>query len=171
MLYIGRTPLFAHARASEGVGWVAPVAGIAETAQNQRCEGTEGEATKLLLGPMLRYVDSQRATIWVETDEACEVEVLNFFAHTFEVAGHHYAVVAIDGLERGQTYPYTVSLDSERVWPEAESAYPPSAIRTTAAGETEPVVSFLGVASGRIYRIASAIHPSAFARRLPVRGR
>ena len=31
---------------------------------------------ELLVGPLLRYVDERRATIWVETDRACEVAVL-----------------------------------------------------------------------------------------------
>jgi hypothetical protein len=30
----------------------------------------------LVLGPMLRYVSDTEATIWVETDEPCEVAVL-----------------------------------------------------------------------------------------------
>ncbi len=30
----------------------------------------------LLIGPMLRYVDDTAATIWLETDGACLVEVL-----------------------------------------------------------------------------------------------
>ncbi len=30
----------------------------------------------LILGPMLRYVSQTEATVWVETDEPCEVEVL-----------------------------------------------------------------------------------------------
>lgn len=47
----------------------------------------------LILGPMLRYVGESEATVWVELDGACEVEVLGRTAPTFEVAGHHYALV------------------------------------------------------------------------------
>ena len=30
----------------------------------------------LVLGPMLRYVDEEVATLWVQTDAACEAEIL-----------------------------------------------------------------------------------------------
>ena len=30
----------------------------------------------LILGPLLRYLDEHKATVWVETDAPCEVEVL-----------------------------------------------------------------------------------------------
>lgn len=30
----------------------------------------------LVLGPMVRYVDSEFATIWLQTDAACDVEIL-----------------------------------------------------------------------------------------------
>ena len=84
----------------------------------------------LLLGPLLRYVDETQATVWVETDSACEVEVLGRSEPTFCVGGHHFALVAIEGLEPGSETPYEVRLDGERVWPESASAFPPSAIRT-----------------------------------------
>ena len=45
----------------------------------------------LILGPMLRYVSQTEATVWVETDEPCEVEVLGERDQTFCVNGHHYA--------------------------------------------------------------------------------
>ena len=84
----------------------------------------------MVLGPLLRYVDSEQATVWVETNAPCEVEVLGRTATTFCVYGHHYAVVCIDGLEPGASYPYEVRLDGERAWPEADSEFPPSVIRT-----------------------------------------
>jgi phosphodiesterase/alkaline phosphatase D-like protein len=68
--------------------------------------------------------------VWVETDRACEVEVLGHGARTFEVAGHHYALVAITGLEPGRGYEYTVALDGAQRWPEPASPSPPSRIRT-----------------------------------------
>ncbi|MGK2933021.1 MAG: DUF7800 domain-containing protein, partial [Solirubrobacterales bacterium] len=55
----------------------------------------------LVLGPMLRYADPNEATVWVETDEACEVEVLEQNTTTFCVAGHHYAILILEGLEAG----------------------------------------------------------------------
>jgi PhoD-like phosphatase len=85
---------------------------------------------KLILGPLLRYVGETDAVIWVEADEACEVEVLGHAAPTFCVCGHHYALVIVDGLEPGSTREYEVALDGERRWPEADTEFPPSVIRT-----------------------------------------
>ena len=84
---------------------------------------------KLILGPMLRYLDESQATIWVETDVPCEVEVLGRKEPTFCVEDHHYALVPITGLEPGETYAYEVRLDGEVRWPEADSEFPPSTIR------------------------------------------
>ncbi|MBC6457613.1 alkaline phosphatase D family protein [Actinomadura sp. HBU206391] len=86
--------------------------------------------TRLVLGPLLRHVDDRAATVWVETEQPCEVRVLDSTAHTFTVHGHHYALVEIDGLEPGSDTPYEVALDGEKVWPEPESNFPPSRIRT-----------------------------------------
>ncbi len=85
---------------------------------------------ELILGPMVRYLDDCSATVWVETDAACEVDVLGRRERTFCAEGHHYAIVPITGLEPGGTYPYEVVLDGERRWPLADSRFPPSAIRT-----------------------------------------
>ena len=52
----------------------------------------------LVLGPLLRHVSDTQATVWVETDEACEVEVLGHREKTFRVEGHHYAVVCVEDL-------------------------------------------------------------------------
>ncbi|TDD71201.1 alkaline phosphatase D family protein [Actinomadura rubrisoli] len=92
--------------------------------------------TALVLGPHLRHVSVHTATIWVETDRACEVRVVNgehgldASARTFTVHGHHYALVEIDGLDGGARIPYEVVLDGETVWPEAASEFPASQIRT-----------------------------------------
>ena len=85
---------------------------------------------ELIVGPMLRYLSDREATIWVETDAPSEVEVLDHRARTFEVHGHHYAIVAIDGLDPGETYEYSVALDDEVKWPESSRRFPPSRIRT-----------------------------------------
>ncbi len=85
---------------------------------------------QLILGPMLRHLGERDATLWVETDGPCEVEILGHRARTFEVYGHHYAIVCLDGLEPGTTYEYTVKLDGEEKWPEPDSDLPPSRIRT-----------------------------------------
>ena len=91
-------------------------------------------APALIIGPLLRYVDEHRATIWVETDRACTVRVTGAGAPhevpTWSVHGHHYALVVIDGLEPATTYQYQVELDDTKVWPEPDSDFPPSIIRT-----------------------------------------
>jgi hypothetical protein len=87
----------------------------------------------LVLGPLLRHVSETEATVWVETDAPCEVEVLGHRERTFRVEGHHYAVVCVDGLEPASRYEYEVRLDGEVRWPEPGSELPPSAIRTVDA--------------------------------------
>ena len=84
----------------------------------------------LVLGPLLRYVSDTEATVWVETDAPCEVAVLGRSASTFTVAGHHYALVVLDGLAPGSTLPYEVHLDGVPCWPPADDPYPPCVIRT-----------------------------------------
>jgi phosphodiesterase/alkaline phosphatase D-like protein len=93
-------------------------------------------APVLILGPLLRYVGETAATVWVETDRACQVRVLDHEAATFEVAGHHYALVLVDGLQPGQAYEYQVSLDGSVAWPEPDTRLPPSVIRTLDPGRT-----------------------------------
>ena len=58
----------------------------------------------LVLGPLLRYADASEAVVWVESDAACEVEVLGCRTRTFRVGDHHYALVHVTGLEPGNTY-------------------------------------------------------------------
>jgi hypothetical protein len=84
----------------------------------------------LIVGPLLRYVGEREATIWVETDAACEVEILGRSERTFEVEGHHYALVPIDGLEPGSVTEYEVALDGAVKWPDPKLDFPPSVIRT-----------------------------------------
>jgi hypothetical protein len=89
---------------------------------------------RLLLGPLLRHIGERDATIWVETDAACEVVVQAGGAggreRTFAVAGHHYALIAVTGLEPASSTPYQVHIDGDAVWPEPGSTFPPSRIRT-----------------------------------------
>jgi hypothetical protein len=92
--------------------------------------------TDLVLGPLLRYVSTTEATIWVETDSPCEVEVLGHREPTFGVAGHHYALVRLEGLEPGDSYEYEVKLDGERRWPEPGAELPPSAVQAFAPGRS-----------------------------------
>lgn len=103
----------------------------------------------LLIGPLLRHVDQVSATVWVETDSACTVRVRTpgsaeslAEARTFHVGGHHYALVIIEGLTAGSTTPYEVLLDSDVVWPDPDTPYPPSRIRTP--GRNGPFVVAFG---------------------------
>src|SRR5512142_2615467 len=94
---------------------------------------TDG-APELKVGPLLRYVAETEATIWVETDRACQVEILGHQAQPFEVAGHHYALVMVGDLQSGKEYEYQVALDGAVRWPEPDSDFPPSVLRTTDLG-------------------------------------
>jgi hypothetical protein len=86
--------------------------------------------SKLVVGPLLRFVSDTEATVFVETDKPCEVEILGRTEPTFRVEGHHFALVRLEGLEPGSRHTYEVRLDAERRWPEPGSELPPSAIRT-----------------------------------------
>ena len=92
-----------------------------------------GMTPNLILGPLLRHVGSTDATVWVETDSPCEVEVRvegsPHRSHTFRVERHHYALVRITDLEPGSSYEYAVALDGERIWPAPGYGFPPSRIR------------------------------------------
>ena len=95
---------------------------------------------RLLLGPVLRHVGETTATVWVQTDRPAEVEVLGCTARTFEVLGHHYALVEVHGLPRGSGTTYQVHLDGQRVWPREGSAWPASRIRTRGGSGAKRVV-------------------------------
>jgi hypothetical protein len=84
----------------------------------------------LVLGPLLRYISATEATVWVETDQACEVEILGHSDTTFCVDGHHYALICLTDLKPGSSQRYEVKLDGELAWPPAQSDFPPSVIRT-----------------------------------------
>ena len=86
-------------------------------------------AARLILGPLLRYVGSETATVWVETDAPAEVDVLGRRARTFHVSGHHYALVVVDELQPGAVTPYEVLVDGSIAWPLPDGR-PPSAIHT-----------------------------------------
>ncbi|MEV0095142.1 alkaline phosphatase D family protein [Streptomyces sp. NPDC050738] len=106
--------------------------------------------TALRLGPLLRYVDWERgesATVWVEADRPCTAEVrcedgAGGSARTFQIAGHHYALIPVTGLRPDSDHPYEVRLDGARVWPLEESAFPVSTIRTPAPSADTVRVSF-----------------------------
>ncbi|QDH11166.1 alkaline phosphatase family protein [Nocardioides dongxiaopingii] len=96
--------------------------------------------TSLVLGPLLRHVDEVSASIWVEVDGPARVRVTteggpSAEAASFAVHGHHYAMVCLDGLERGRRYPYVVTVDDEVVWPDPGSDLPPSVVPTLDHGK------------------------------------
>jgi hypothetical protein len=99
---------------------------------------------ELILGPLLRYAGSQDAIVWVETDSPCEVGVVvgdsTQRSRTFRVGDHHYALVHVTNLAPGTHYEYEVSLDGEKRWPEPDSPFPPSVIRTRGDGEAVKLV-------------------------------
>ena len=101
--------------------------------------------TRLVVGPLLRHAGPDTAAIWVETDQPCDVRVLDTTAHTFTVHGHHYALVQIEGLAPGSDTTYEVALDGETVWPERGT--PPSRIRMP--GTDEAPASRSGPAGSR----------------------
>jgi len=89
----------------------------------------------LVLGPLLRYVDETAATVWAETDAPSTVEVRladgrTWSSRTFTVHDHHFALVVLDGLEPGGSYPYTLHAGDDQVWPEPDSDFPAPRIRT-----------------------------------------
>ncbi|MFF5478014.1 alkaline phosphatase D family protein [Streptomyces sp. NPDC012935] len=95
---------------------------------------------ELQLGPLLRYADGSSATVWVEASRPCTAEVRGVdgahgASHTFQVAGHHYALIPVTGLTPGTAQSYEVLLDGARVWPLPDSPFPPSLIRTPADGD------------------------------------
>ncbi|WP_323958790.1 alkaline phosphatase family protein [Arthrobacter sp. JZ12] len=92
----------------------------------------------LVLGPMLRYVDTTSASVWVETSESCtavlHVDGREWKAPTFAVHGHHYALLEAEDLPSGAELPYTVDLDGERAWPGAGTRFPQPVVRTLKPG-------------------------------------
>jgi phosphodiesterase/alkaline phosphatase D-like protein len=117
--------------------------------------------TRLLVGPLLRHVGTTDATVWVETDAPCEVEVLGCRERTWTVAGHHYALVVVTGIEPGTSNEYEVRLDGELAWPPFDSSRPPSRIRTGAADESQRTVR-LAFGSCRYGRAALKLNDKRF---------
>src|SRR5688500_8993593 len=91
--------------------------------------GIHRRNASLILGPALRFVGSDCDTVVVETDAPFRGRVLGCEEPTFEVSGHHYALVQVRGLGPGTVTEYEVHLDGDRVWP-ADDEHPPSVVRT-----------------------------------------
>lgn len=104
----------------------------------------------LRLGPLLRYVDWEsggRATVWVEADRPCTAQVrcadgASGTSRTFQIGGHHYALVLVTGLTPGTETAYDVLLDGRRVWPLTNSRFPDSTIRTPEVPSSGVTLSF-----------------------------
>jgi PhoD-like phosphatase len=117
---------------------------------------------ELILGPVLRHVGTDEATVWVETDAPCDVEVLGHGEPTFTVERHHYALVCIEGLAPGEVHSYEVRLDGRPVWPPPDYDFPAPAIRTLAdAGPRQVVFGSCRVAlpHRHPYTLAKDEHP------------
>jgi hypothetical protein len=97
-------------------------------------------AANLLVGPLLRYADPTTACVWVETSAPAEVQVRGTAAATFEVEGHHYGYVVLEGLEPGTDEPYEVLLDGHRVWPREDDPRPAPRLRTPSGSDRLDVV-------------------------------
>jgi hypothetical protein len=130
----------------------------------------------LLIGPLVRRVVGDQATLWVETTEPTYVRVEadgggSGSAPTFTAYGHHYALVIVEGLAADSATAYRVLLDDHRVWPPAGSPYPPSVIRTRPADDRDEPVRFTfgSCRDGTPHSTARKLPPDAldaYARRL-----
>ena len=127
-----------------GIPHDVPVLGVAETLSANAGAGVTFEpgrwweavgVAELILGPMLRHVTETSATIWVETDERCSVVILGRSTPTFCVAGHHYALVIIEGLNPDSSVEYDVRLDGVVRWPVATSSTLPASRIHTLGGQ------------------------------------
>ncbi|MDT4993049.1 MAG: hypothetical protein QOH97_2941 [Actinoplanes sp.] len=130
----------------------------------QRPEGSPVTAY-LLIGPVLRRVVGDQATIWVETSAPAVVRVEvegggAGSAPTFSAYGHHYALVVISGLRPDAASAYQVLLDDRQVWPPATSTDPPSVIRTRREQDSDQAVSL-------VFGSCREAIPHATGRRLP----
>ncbi len=138
-----------------------------------RLEPYPAAMPSLVLGPVLRYVGETDAVIWVETDAACEVEVLGTRERTFCVCDHHYALVCCGDLEPGAWHEYEVALDGERVWPVGDG-FPASAFHTYPKdGELNVVFGSCRVAAPHVppYSLAQGRGPARPRDRRPAHAR
>ena len=82
--------------------------------------------------------------MWVQTESAATVEVLGCSARTFAVQGHHYALVTVTGLTPDTVTEYDVKVDGKLVWPQEDSPFPPSVIRTRGPASTQRLQAIFG---------------------------
>jgi len=125
-----------------------------------------------VLGPILRRVAGDRATVWVQASRPATVEVraggAGGVARTFTAYDRHYALVVVDGLAPGTATPYEVRLDGRTVWP-VDSSHPPSVIRTRPVGDGAPTRLVFGSCRRAAQQVHRRFPPDAldaYARRL-----
>ena len=135
---------------------------------------SDDAASHLLIGPVLRRVVGDRATIWVETSAPATVRVAvqgggGGTAQTFSAYGHHYALVVVEGLAPGTSAAYEVLVDERPVWPDPRSPYPPSVIRTRATADASVRLIFGSCRETTQHATSRRLPPDAldaYARRL-----
>ena len=93
-----------------------------------------GAGLRLVLGPCSASWTKPRSRSGLKPTANCQVETLGRQARTFEVAGHHYALMVIDGLAPGTETEYQVTLDGTVCWPEPDGPGRPSVLRTLDPG-------------------------------------
>ena len=121
---------------------------------------------ELLVGPLLRYVGTTSATVWVEISSPAEVTILGHRAPSFHVEGHHYALALIENLDPGTVTPYDVRLDGRLVWPPSDGRPRPS-IRTR-EGEREARLIFGSCRVGAPERPPYSLSPTEHAEGLGI---
>lgn len=100
--------------------------------------------TPVVLGPIVRYVGTETATLWFEMANSCTISVVTDAGvaateRTWGVHGHHYALVALEGLPTHSAVTYEVFVDDRRVWPRQDAT---ATIHTV--DETGPVTLAFG---------------------------
>jgi len=125
---------------------------------------TAAPRAELVVGPLLRYVGTTTATVWVETTRPTEAEVLGHRARTFHVEGHHFALVLIENLKPGSVHPYEVRLGGRKVWPASQGS--PGPVIRTREGERQARLVFgscrVGSPERPPYTYAPSDHPQGF---------
>jgi len=114
------------------------------------------DSPDLVLGPILRYVDTHQATVWVETDRPCTVEVTTSTGSTgseptWGIGGHHFAIVVLDGLPAASLVDYRVELRADSA---SASCWPPEDVRAvfrTADPDGDVAISFGSCRRGDTY--------------------
>ena len=111
--------------------------GVVPVAEEPLASESPTVESPLILGPVLRRVEGDRATVWVEAERPGVVEVragsASGSARTFSAHGHHYGFVVVEGLPPESETPYEVHFDGEQAWPPPGYKYPQPAIRTRPA--------------------------------------